>query len=116
MERVISGVQRTKLPVKRYRLTFAQLDRVQVEINAVLERMGLERTIQLDPKKSLVDHLSIEANSKKTYEKHLRGLFYFLSLIQDYESLLILLPDAPENAPAMNIDSIRKIVRDFDML
>ncbi|RQM28116.1 hypothetical protein B5M09_013478 [Aphanomyces astaci] len=48
----------------------------------------------------------LEANSKKGYEKHYRGLRYFFSLIGDYSSLLILRVDAPAYPPAMSAKSV----------
>ena len=68
----------------------------------------------------------LERNSVIMYEKHIRGLKFFFSLIGDYESLLMLLPTPPAKVcPSMNAKSIAlfikykrqtegKILRDMD--
>jgi len=46
-------------------------------------------------------------NSQETYFKHVKGLFYFLATIGDYDSLLVLLDRAPrEMVPSMDANSI----------
>jgi hypothetical protein len=114
MERIISGVERSRGGLqsqKRYRLTQAQLDRAHCQIDIILNQMGLQRRPNVVSSRSWMDGLAIEYNTKGAYDKHLRGLWYFFSLIQDYESLIVLLPDAPLNVPSMNVDSISKYFR-----
>ena len=92
----------------RYKLTENQLHQVQIGVNAALESLGLVRRESFRPSQRWFDELAVEANTRRAYDKQLRGLLYFFGLIGDYESLIFLLPDAPTNVPAMNVDSICK--------
>jgi hypothetical protein len=51
-------------------------------------------------------HHDPPANTIKNYEKHYKGLRYFFALIGDWESMLILTPDAPNGCPSMKVRSI----------
>ena len=55
---------------------------------------------------SLTGTRVLSANSFKSYEGTYRQLRYFFSLIGDWESMLILLEDAPAFVPSMNVDSL----------
>ena len=108
MERTILGANRPENGKKKhYRLTQTQLTTVHAGVDDALATLGLDRFPPQQQHRSLQHGLTVENNTRQAYDNHLRGLFYFFGLIGDYESLIILLPDAPSNVPAMNLDSIR---------
>ena len=52
--------------------------------------------------------LCVKPNHQINLEQQLSCFWEFLSLIGDYESMLILLPNPPDNCPSVNVDSMKK--------
>ena len=52
--------------------------------------------------------LCAKPNHQINLEQQLSCFWEFLSLIGDYESMLILLPNPPDNCPSVNVDSMKK--------
>ena len=81
----------------------------QVGIQRCLSRLGLSLGDDIIP---VLGSRPLETNSTLMYEKHLRGLKYFFSLIGDYESLLIMLPRPPTRVcPSMDPKSISLFIK-----
>jgi hypothetical protein len=62
-------------------------------------------------KKSVFGNKSMKAKTKETYNQHIDGMRRFLTLIGDYESLLILQENRPKNAPPVKVESVIAYVR-----
>ena len=104
MDRTLMGAERPKRSARKFKLDSATKELVRLKVDEIIATMGLTPYLS-----RIDDDRAVEDATKKAYEKHLRGLSYFFAMIGDYESLIILEYDAPENAPAMNVDSIRQL-------
>ena len=78
--------------------------KIDAAIDAVLAKLQLTRSESV---REITGSRVLRPLSKKAYKKHFTALRYFLCLIGDFESVLMLLPQQPsEFCPAMNIESL----------
>ncbi|KAH9097852.1 hypothetical protein LEN26_016941 [Aphanomyces euteiches] len=101
------------LPKRRpndlYKLTPELKEATDKAIGALLADLDLQQSVEARP---LTGSAPLETNSIAAYKKHLRGLYFFCSLVGDYNSLLILLECPPEPfCPSMSPSSIVDFIR-----
>ncbi|KAH9148838.1 hypothetical protein AeRB84_007935, partial [Aphanomyces euteiches] len=101
------------LPKRRpndlYKLTPELKEATDKAIRALLADLDLQQSVEARP---LTGSALLETNSIAAYKKHLRGLYFFCSLVGDYDSLLILLECPPEPfCPSMSPSSIVDFIR-----
>lgn len=122
----LSGRRRTPRIGSTVKMSNPERQDMEDNIQKVMDSLKLLPVPDIDPNLPRLRGRAIEANSLKAYEKHYRGWYTnlmtvythdnnyntdpgierFLALIGDYESLVILQRNAPQLAPAMNINSL----------
>lgn len=114
----MAGSPRRSVSSVRFSLNEEENEIVDENVNRLLTEMGLTRLKRTQT--SLIAQKSCGNLTRVAYEKHYRGtnhyetfdanfctgLKYFFSIAGKYSSLLIMLDDAPEHPPAMDINDI----------
>jgi hypothetical protein len=72
-------------------------------VEKALVELGLKRS---SAKRCVYNNNVMKKKTKQSCKKHFEGMNRFLTRVGDWESLLILLEDRPQNDPPMKVDSV----------
>lgn len=93
---------------KLYHVSESSWSDARIGLDRVLARLRLTS----GPSRPLTGTRPLASSSLQNYNKHYRGLRFFCCLVGDYESLLLLQNDAPEDfCPSMSAMTVSNFIR-----